>query len=284
MCLCVIGLLAAAPALAHPPPYITRCPPDSVLVGQICVDTYEASLWQVPPTNSAGASNTSLLFHIKTGIATLADLTAGNAIQISPSSSSSCTSSDPTKTCSTCDAPPFPATFPGNGQWTQPLYAVSIPGVRPTACVTWFQAGQACRLSGKRLLTNLEWQDAAAGTPDTTGGADNGTTDCNINSVLHAVETGSRSNCKSSWGAHDMVGNVDEWVAEWVPYSTGCPGWGSFSEDFMCLSGASETAQGPGALMRGGNYVFGAQSGVFSTFGGDLPYATEGKVGFRCVR
>jgi hypothetical protein len=30
---------------------------------------------------------------------------------------------------------------------------VSIPGVLPTTCTTWFQAEQACRLSGKRLLT-----------------------------------------------------------------------------------------------------------------------------------
>src|SRR5262249_43834089 len=46
------------------------------------------------------------------------------------------------------------------------VYALSIPGVKPTACITWFQANQACLLSGKRLLTNREWQGAATGTPD----------------------------------------------------------------------------------------------------------------------
>jgi len=280
--LCVVVLLGT-PALAYLPRVITRCPPDAVLVGQICVDAYEASVWQVPPTNSSGLSNTQLIYRIKRGTVTLADLAAGNANLISPSSTSTCTPSEPGKDCSTCDAPVFPDTFPANGQWTQPLYAVSVAGIQPTGCVSWFQAAQACRLSGKRLLTNLEWQDAAAGTPDTVGGADNGSSDCNINSG-HAVHAGSRSNCKSSWGAFDMIGNVDEWVAEWVPYATGCPGWGSFSDDFMCFSGANDTALGPAALTRGGSFVFGARSGVFAIFGGDLPYAKEGKVGFRCVR
>jgi len=53
--------------------------------------------------------------------------------------------------------------------------------VLPSGCITWFQANQACLLSGKRLLTNREWQGAAASTPDP--GTDNGTTDCNISTA-----------------------------------------------------------------------------------------------------
>ena len=30
------------------------CPPDSVPVGNVCVDKYEASVWQVDPTTVAG--------------------------------------------------------------------------------------------------------------------------------------------------------------------------------------------------------------------------------------
>src|SRR5439155_4806066 len=111
--------------------------------------------------------------------------------------------------------PGFPTTFPGNGQWTQPLYAVSIAGVQPTGCATWFQAQQACALSGKRLPTNAEWQMAVAGSPD-PGGVDNGTTDCNVAATGGAsVNTGSRSACVSRWGAFDMVGNMGEWTADW---------------------------------------------------------------------
>ena len=201
---------------------VSTCPPDSVQVGPVCVDTYEASVWNIP------AANTKLIAKVKAGMATLADLTSGGATQQSVSPS--------------C-APSFPTTFPATGNWTAPLYAVSIPGVQPTACVTWFQAEQACALSGKRLLTNQEWQRGAAGTPDP--GTDNGTTDCNISAAGNPVNTGSRSNCKSSWGIFDMVGNVDEWVADWVDRAVNCTDWtsqtGIAGGDFSCFGGPGNT-------------------------------------------
>jgi formylglycine-generating enzyme required for sulfatase activity len=263
----IVGLVARG-APAGTLRIITKCPADAVLVGRTCVDKYEASVWAVPAINPSGNSNAGLINKIKKGKATLTDLTAGNATEISLSSG-----------CS----PAFPSTFPANGQWTAPLYAVSIPGVRPTACVTWFQADEACALSGKRLLTNEEWRRAAAGTPD-GGGGDNGTTDCNTITAGDAVNTGSRSNCHSSWGAFDMVGNVDEWVSEWVPASTACPGWGGFSGDFMCLSGASTTVTGPGALLGGGYFGNGTQAGPLAVSGINLASGAFFSVGFRCAR
>jgi formylglycine-generating enzyme required for sulfatase activity len=227
------------------------------------VDKYEASVWQIP------AANQALLQRVQSGTATLADLNAAGATQINGSSS--------------CNAGQFPATFDATGNWTSPLYAVSIPGVKPTECVTWFQAEQACALSGKRLLTNQEWQRAAAGTPDP--GTDDGSTDCNVASAGASVATGSRSNCVSSWGIFDMVGNAYEWVADWVPDRTTCPGWGTFSSDSMCLAGASTTT-GPGALLRGGFWGDGTPllAGVFNV---DTANPAKAKVltvplGFRC--
>jgi len=70
---------------------------------------------------------------------------------------------------------PFPATFPNTGNWkaeedSKPpspgVFAASVAGVLPSTCLSWFQAEQACALSGKRLATNQEWQRAVAGTPD----------------------------------------------------------------------------------------------------------------------
>jgi formylglycine-generating enzyme required for sulfatase activity len=52
------------------------------------------------------------------------------------------------------------------------------------------------------------------------------TTDCNVASQ-DVVNTGSRANCKSSWGVFDMVGNVDEWVADWADRANGCTDWTS---------------------------------------------------------
>jgi formylglycine-generating enzyme required for sulfatase activity len=79
-----------------------------------------------------------------------------------------------------------------------------------------------------------------------------------------------------------MVGNLYEWVADWVPRSTDCPGWGGFSNDVMCLAGADTTA-GPGALLRGG-FAFGSAAGPLAVVGGDGPSDAHGGIGFRCTR
>jgi len=130
---------------------------------------------------------------------------------------------------------------------------------------------------GDRLPINAEWQAVALGTPD-TGGADNGSTTCNTdNLALDVMATGSRSACVSNVGAFDMVGNVWEWVADWVPLSTDCPGWGLFSDDFMCLAGAS-TTDGLGALIRGGSFINGSSAGVFAV-AGLVPSRTDSLVG-----
>src|SRR5437667_443931 len=97
------------------------------------------------------------------------------------------------------------------GRYIAALALCATWAVPACACIDWFQAAQACRVSGKRLATNLEWQDAAAGTPDP--GNTPGANDCNTNSGGPS-NTGSRTNCKSSWGVFDMIGNVDEWVAD----------------------------------------------------------------------
>jgi formylglycine-generating enzyme required for sulfatase activity len=260
----LVAVLTAHHARAAGPPGgpLTKCPPDAVIAGTVCMDKYEASVWQIPATNKA------LIKKVQNGTATLANLQAAGATQISLSTS-----------CS----PAFPATFPENGQLTAPLYAVSIPGVIPTGCITWFQAQQACLNSRKRLPSNVEWQGAVAGSPDP--GPDNGTTDCNTASVGTAVNTGSRSSCVSYWGAYDMVGNVEEWVADWVPLSTTCPGWGAFSNDIQCFAGASTAANSsPGALDRGGGYVWGAGAGPLYIRGDGWPNGHDDFLGFRCAR
>jgi len=148
-----------------------------------------------------------------------------------------------------------------------------VVGVPPSANITWFQAQQACRNVGKRLATSGEWQQAVAGTPD---GAP-----CVV-SAASAGPTGTVG-CVSAAGAFDMVGNLDEWVADWVPLSTACPGWGGFSNNFMCLSGASTTALGPGALLRGGYFNDGTDAGPLAVFG-DEPSTSDFYIGFRCAR
>jgi len=269
--LALVGL-TMTPALAG----TLKCPPDSVKVGNVCIDAYEASVWQIDPVAKKRLAN-----KVQAGKATLADLTAGGATLLSPALS--CT-------------PGYPGNFPAGGQWTPVpgstppspgVYAVSIAGVLPSACIDWFQAAQACRLSGKRLATNLEWQDAAAGTPDP--GNTPGPNDCNTKSagVSMVSNTGSRTNCKSSWGAFDMIGNVIEWVADWANLNTG----GSTNSTVLGLPGGDDIRYGgdgspgyPAALVRGGVVGGGTGDGVFMVDTLYFPGNAAAGIGFRCAR
>ena len=272
----IIGVVAVCLAAAESAGAGTlKCPPDSVKVGNVCIDTYEASVWQIPP------SNTALVKLVQAGKATLANLTAGGATQLSTSWGSSCLGSTP-----------YPANFPIDGNWTPVpgssppspgVYAVSIPGVLPTACTTWFQANQACALSGKRLVRNGEWQHAAAGTPD--AGASPGANDCNTNSA-NPSNTGSRTNCKSAWGVFDMVGNVDEWVEDWGDLADHCTIWSpAFGSDLSCVGGpGSSYSNLPGAWLRGNAWGGNIYAGVFAVDGRFDPSFSGGATGFRCAR
>ncbi|MBM4247068.1 MAG: hypothetical protein FJ148_25285 [Deltaproteobacteria bacterium] len=170
-----------------------ECAADAVPSGGRCVDKYEASAWDIPPLA------TDVIAKVKAGTVTLADLTAAGAVQVGYTG-----------------APFFhaaiPPTFPIDGNFAAPIYAVSIPGVLPTTSFAGYQAHFACRLSGKRLLTPGEWLDAMTDTPDPD--TDDGASDCNTGSpgtpTNAPSETGSRSSCVSVDGAFDGLGNVLE--------------------------------------------------------------------------
>ncbi len=143
-----------------------------------------------------------------------------------------------------------------------------------------------------RLSTGLMWgkKDGLDSPPNFSNlhDADNTSTwssfgaPCNVSSGSVA-NTGSAAGCVSDVGAFDMVGNVDQWVADWVPRSTACPGWGGFSDDLMCLAGAS-TTDVPGALLRGGHFGRGSDAGVFAVNGEFTLLAGVNAVGFRAAR
>jgi formylglycine-generating enzyme required for sulfatase activity len=217
----------------------------------------------------------------------------------------------------------YPSAFPRTGNWTGPMYACSIYGVKPSAYMTWFQAQEACALSGKELCTNEQWQAAAAGTYDTTG-TETGT-QCHIKSTntsarntgLAGSTPGGTDSCMSKWGTEDMIGNLSEWVSFWGQggpdssvsaggyagnVSTGNPGFALFSPEttgdgdgtwniagtaYGCdkSGGNCEWKVGqPFAALRGGNLDDGPRAGVFAL---ELTYGPSypvNSVGFRCCR
>ena len=249
----IAGLALAAPAEA------AKCPQDAVQVGHLCVDKYEASVWEIP------AGNRSLAKKVEKG-------KIASAAQLTGALSRGTTADDYGPGC------PDDASTACVG-----FYAVSVAGVLPSQYVNWFQAAAVCANAGKRLLTNQEWQVAALGTPD-TGGDDDGTTTCNTDSVgVNVVPTGSRSGCVSARGAFDMAGNVWEITGDWLPVSTHCTGWGALSDDYSCVAGASTIADAPGVLIRGADSSWDSEGGPLAV---DSLRASVGgiRIGFRCGR
>jgi len=157
------------------------------------------------------------------------------------------------------------------------IYARSVAGVVPSSRITYFQAQAALANVGKRLPSNAEWQQAVAGTPDSTA--------CNV-SPGSVASTGANALCVSNFGANDMVGNLDEWVGDWVPKANACSNWpAAFGTDFTCMgSSAAPTSNFPGALFRGGVFGGNAGAGPFAVHGGLEPSNLGVGIGFRGAR
>ncbi|MFO0610902.1 MAG: SUMF1/EgtB/PvdO family nonheme iron enzyme [Polyangiales bacterium] len=189
----------------------------------------------------------------------------------------------------------YPMGFPRNGQWTTRVYALSKAGVRPSVSLTWFQASEACRASGKRLPTGDEWLAAARGTPD------NGS-DCRIDQGTpgSSRQTNAGTACRSAWGAGDMIGNVWEWTAEWYagagstadfinnpagmgPWPAGYGDDATWNVGGYTANGTTNLAGLPAAALRGGAWNSGSRAGRYALNLGNGPSYADFPIGFRCV-
>lgn len=174
---------------------------------------------------------------------------------------------------------------PVTGNGCTKVFAVSVPGVVPSGYVSWFQAAAMCRNAGKELVPNAIWQAAAFGTPDPGYGGD-GVSTCATNTAMPSP-AGSTGNCVSDAGVRDMVGNLAERVADWVPASGGCIGYLFGSNDLNCYvggPGGPPSGGNPASLIRGGNFTDTVWAGVFAIDALQRVDTQFAMVGFRCGR
>lgn len=105
----------------------------------------------------------------------------------------------------------------------------------PVTSVTWFAARDYCKAQGKRLPSESEWEKAARGKGATEYPWGNDWDEMRLNIGTGdgweegVAPIGSYPKGVSSFGVHDMAGNVMEWTADWYQ---AYPGSDYESDDF----------------------------------------------------
>jgi formylglycine-generating enzyme len=187
------------------------------------------------------------------------------------------------RACVEAGSCPEPDSFEGCNYGLIPM------GYHPINCVSWDAAADYCAWKGRRLPTEAEWEYVASGGVDRPYPWGTAEANCSLAHMFEVVnmmgdygcmtgmtaEVGSYPQGASPFGALDMAGNVEEWVADW------------YAADYYTVSPTSDPqgpADGTQKVVRGGD-LFDAAADNLRVFerGRVSPVQSSSERGFRCA-
>lgn len=163
-------------------------------------------------------------------------------------------------------------TPPHNSDWSDPARANF-----PVTHIDWEQANAYAQWVGGHLPTEAQWEKAARGVDGRTFPWGNDRADAqhlNFNSSQGPVVVGSYPAGASPYGALDMAGNVEEWVADWYAPD-------AYAQEVR--DNPSGPAEGIFRVVRGGSFNSSLGGVRAAARGRALPNTNFDSVGFRVL-
>jgi serine/threonine-protein kinase len=151
----------------------------------------------------------------------------------------------------------------------------------PVSCVRFDDAGTYCRVAGKRLPREIEWEFAARGTSLAVFPWGGRVSNCILAATLLHDATGRSCTGRrpsrvgthpmgaSPFGVLDLSGNVEEWTSDW------------YSES---VAGGAAPSAGASHTLRGGGWLSPPSMSRTTSRNWGSSLEAGANVGFRCAR